>query len=202
MFVGTLLLAVSVQGQTEIDFVVSGDTFGTNSGFDIVYSQGNSLIGSCTYDLSTIPGGAVFDTDDADTAATDFGTADTATTGLTSPESDALNDADVPEDATSFTMSFSDFDPGETFTFGIDVDFTPTGDEQVLAPDLEGATMSCMVGGAEFSCVLEGDVPNNMATCQLLLGGGQAPAIPTLSQWGLVLLTLMLGAGAVWRLRR
>ena len=117
-----------------LTFLIDGDTF--DEGFSITNSSSPG-INVTAFQLDLSPIGFSFDTN----SVTSDGSAGVAfaprdgsdlTTGLT-PEV-------VPDNATSFTLDFSDFQPGETFTWNIDVDATPGGDESVGGNDLIGAT--------------------------------------------------------------
>jgi hypothetical protein len=90
-------------------------------------SGSGQYIESITVNLATVPGSPSFTTN-----YSDFFTipAFETTTGLTAPPNDANQaDSDVPNGATSFTMTFTDFAPGESFYFMIGVGSNLRGNE-------------------------------------------------------------------------
>ncbi len=104
---GTIGAQISIDGHTYagLQWAVT-NTSGTGK-----------LIESITVNLSGVSGSPLFDTD-----VLDFYTvsAMASTTGLLSPTNDATwTDSDVTNNASSFTMTFNDFAPGESFLFMI-----------------------------------------------------------------------------------
>lgn len=195
LLAGMLVAGVSgvvLANPTLFSSQVIGATSNNNGAWTIT-NQSNALVTTCTIDLSPI--GLVFNTTDDVGVGTDFESADTATTMLTAPEADGLDDADVPDGASSFTMTFNEFDPGETFTFGIDVDITVAGDEAISGNEIAGATIQCMVGGQTVSGTYIESGNSSSAVFA-------ATEVPTLNLWGLFGLAGLIGFVAARRRRR
>ncbi len=188
----------------DVTLYVVDDTFDNPYAWELSNDSGPGLqISACTIDLSTAsyPGGLVFATAGTGTGDpdddTDFTTLDAVTTGLVSPEADGLNDGDVTDRSTSFTIQFSDFDPGEAFVFGIDVDDT-SGDAGIDGEELAGTTVSCFVGGRRYSGRLR--VTGEEESLAVLIAD-TFPA-PALSGFATALLLALLTGTGVLALRR
>ena len=107
--------------------------------FTLISSASNTAnITSFTFDLGSL--GLVFDPENGGAFDNGNGVAFTprsnsgSITGLVTPY-------DVADGATSFTQFFTDFNPGESFIWDIDVDFF-TGKKRVDGDDLIGALLS------------------------------------------------------------
>lgn len=140
-----------IEFDASFDEVASGPTDTNPDTFTVTNSINSSgQITSVTFDLSGSAGGLVFDlaalgggTDPGH----DFATADAATTGFLS--------ATVADGGTSLVLTFDGFDPGETFTFTIDVDNAGSGGSmgdinnrrQVLGSEFAGTTISALFDG-------------------------------------------------------
>lgn len=199
----TIPRAADAQG-VDVRLYVVDDTFDNPNAWEFSNDSGPGLrISACTIDLSTAtyPGGLVFATAGTGTGDpdddTDFTTLDAVTTGLVSPEADGLNDGDVTDRSTSFTIQFSDFDPGEDFVFGIDVDDT-SGDAGIDGEELAGTSVACFVGGRRYSGRLR--VTGEEESLAVLIPDTfPAPALS--GPASALLLALLLGTG-VLALRR
>lgn len=126
--------------------------------FTLISSASNTAnITSFTFDLSTL--GLVFDPETGGTFANGNGVAFTprsnsdSITGLVAPY-------DVTDGATIFTQFFTDFNPGESFIWDIDVDFL-SGVNRVDGDDLIGALLSISFDdGTIIDGIFEG-IPGN-----------------------------------------
>lgn len=112
-----------------LSFLIDGDTFLDPFSIENTSTAGESIV-FFQIDLSPVP--LYFDTSDADfTSPRPFepqGGSD-VTTGMVNP-------VNVPDQSQVLSVSFTDFNAGETFAWRIDIDQTPTGDESVWGDDM------------------------------------------------------------------
>ena len=115
-------------GSAGLTFIVDGDTF--TQPFSITNSSTAGIfVTDFTLDLA--PAGFVYDT--VGTGATPF------TPQAGSDVTTGLLPVTVPDGSSLLDLDFNDFDPGETFSWAIDVD-PPTGNATVNGDELIGAT--------------------------------------------------------------
>lgn len=115
-----LSLPVAAQAKTGVTFLIVGDTLTSPFTFTNTSDAGEEIVGF-GFDLSTLTeANFLFDTEGGgSTPFTPVGTT-AQTTGLV-----AL--PNIPDNAKSFAIAFSDFDPGEFFSYRIDVDINAGG---------------------------------------------------------------------------
>lgn len=101
--------------KTGVTFLIVGDTLTNPFSFKNTSDAGEKIVGF-GFDMSTITAeDLIFDTEGGgSTPLTPQGNTAT-TTGLVTP-------AFIPDNAKAFSLAFTDFNPGETFAYRIDVD--------------------------------------------------------------------------------
>lgn len=111
---------MAAQAKTGVTFLIVGDTLTSPFTFTNTSDAGEEIVGF-GFDLSTLTeANFLFDTEGGgSTPFTPVGTT-AQTTGLV-----AL--PNIPDNAKSFAIAFSDFDPGEVFSYRIDVDINAGG---------------------------------------------------------------------------
>lgn len=126
-----LVRVPSVHGTDSVTLLVDGppESVGafsiSNSGSEAIVRADLILrneLSSASGSIVSPNGSLVFDT--TGTSSQDFqaSAAGINTVGLTSPQSNGVNDQDVPVLTKVLSLDFSDFDPGESFLWQIDVD--------------------------------------------------------------------------------
>lgn len=99
--------------------IISGTTFGTNDAFRFTNnSTAGEQIVSLTWNLSAI--GGFFDTTDASPGNS---SSPLTLSGLSSPVGAIFPNNAAQDGLSVLTISFTDFNPGETLIFGVDTDF-------------------------------------------------------------------------------
>jgi PEP-CTERM motif-containing protein len=127
------------------------------------FSDPGVTITSVTIDLSTSANGVFFD---PTAAAPGFGFSSVGVVNSGGPETGFFAVTGNTDGSTLLTMSFTDFDPGETFDFGIDVDHTTGIVRQTVGGfEIEGATLAVTFTGAGFGPTdLVGDYMDDTST--------------------------------------
>ena len=116
-----------------LTFFIDGDTL--TEGFSITNSSSPG-IDVTAFSLDLNPLGLNFDTNEV----TSDGSAATPFTPLDGSDvTTGLLPTVVPDNASSLTLGFSNFQPGETFSWNVDVDSSPGGDQSVFGNELIGA---------------------------------------------------------------
>ncbi|MDO6683885.1 MULTISPECIES: PEP-CTERM sorting domain-containing protein [unclassified Agarivorans] len=141
----TLLLSAAVQA-TPISsgLIIEGTTFGSNNAFQFFNnSTDGEQITSITWDLTSI--GAFFDSTDTSpgNSSSPITLGSSSSVGHVFPTNDALNGSGI------LTISFSDFDAGEFFRFGVDTDF-------LSAPDAVGLNGNQFFGATALAIFSDG----------------------------------------------
>ncbi len=158
--------------------------------FTLISAASNTAnITSFTFDLSSL--GLVFDPETGGAFANGNGVAFTprnnsaSTTGLVTP-------FDVTDGASSFTQFFTDFNPGESFIWDIDVDFS-NGKKRVDGDDLIGALLSISFDdGTVIDGVFEGISGNSDASGFVAVSFSNVNAVSEPAPIALLVLSLAL----------
>ena len=184
----SLALLVSSKASSAIISVESfldGNTAST--GFNLTSSASNTMnIASFSFDVSSI--GLVFDTvvggayTNGNVRPFTPTSSSDVTTGLVSPY-------DVTDGATSFTIFFTDFNPGEIFTWKVDLDFF-SGAQRVNGHDLIGATLKVEFEDGSFLSVVYNYVSGNSDASELAAVNVSEPHPATLVIVSILLISL------------
>ncbi len=162
-----------------LTFLMNGDTFpiGTGQGaWSISNSSGPGFdITSFNFDLT--PTTRIYNTvSGANFPFTPFNNTD-VTTGLQTVNANVVPpypNSLVADFTSVLDMTFNDFNPGETFSWDIDADETPGGDESVSGNELIGATVVVnFTGGLSLPGVMAA-VPGNLFASTFVASGGGA----------------------------
>ena len=149
----------------DVSFRVAGDTFVQPFVLTNNARQGE-VLQTFVLDLSDI--GLVFDVDPVTGKPfTPVGNSD-AITGLQS--------AVVSNNNQTLTLTFSDFSPGESMLFGIDIDIAPAVPASIFGDDLIGADVQVnFSGNKSVAGQMTGD-PNQVSASQFIVSAGVAGA--------------------------
>ena len=178
------------------EFIVDGDTFTENFSFTNTSDAGEQL----TRFSFTLPAGLCFDTDmvspgcntSAGTPFNPLGGTDVIT---------GLNTVSAPDVGTVLDLTFTDFDPTETFTFELDVDFVTPGSATVFGNDLIGTmAFADFSDGQRLFGTFAAIAGNPDASGFVAQGIIDTPPVPLPA--GLPLILAGLGAFGVVRLRQ
>jgi len=124
--------------------IIDGTTFGSSDAFQFFNNSdaGENII-SLTWDLSPI--GAFFDSTDTSpgNSSSPLTVGTSSSVGYTFPTDAALDGSSI------LTISFSDFNPGEFFRFGVDTDFLSN-------PDGFGLTGDQFIGATALAIFSDG----------------------------------------------
>lgn len=116
----TLSVPTLAQAKTGVTFLIVGDTLTSPFTFTNTSDAGEEIVGF-GFDLSTLTqANFVFDTEGGGGTPFTPVNGSAATTGL-------VGLPVIPDNAKAFSITFNDFDPGESFAYRIDVDINAGG---------------------------------------------------------------------------
>lgn len=186
----SVLLPAAASATPGVSFLIDGNTFSGRYSFTNVSTAGQKLTGF-GFDLSSIPGGRSFYFDTSEGPFRPYAGSG-ALTGLTSVPG-------VPDNSTSFELSFDDFDVGETFQFLIDID--RSGSSTTYGHELIGSTVWFMfdnktkVEGALYAVAGNPDA-SQFVTDRI------SSAVPEPATWAMMISGFGLAGSLIRRQRR
>lgn len=172
-----------------LSFLIDGNTFGTP--FDITNSSAGAFdITGFTLDLTAV--NAIWDSIEPGSSipfqpqnATDVLTGLSTVNGnLITPGTDPLQDNNgvvlpgggVPDDQPVLDLVFTDFNPGETFSWLLDSDFVGQPASTILGSDLIGADITVNFTGGQFLTGQLTGIPGNIDASEFVATGGTIAA--------------------------
>jgi hypothetical protein len=187
--------ATAASADGGLSFIIDGNTLNTpfaitntSTGGEFVVGFGIDLAGT-NLGFDTIDGG--FGIPNSHQFAAFGGTG--ATTGL-------VSSPDVADGATSFGITFSDFDPGETFQFLLDVDPFGADNGTVLGNEMIGASAYVdFSNGLRAIGILAAVAGNDDASAFTVTSVVPTPAVPEPASWAMMIAGFGLIGGAMRR---
>ena len=197
----TMSIAAPAQADGNLFFLIDGDTFTQPFAITNNSAAGETIL-EFGFDLTGT--GVVFDPVDfgppgnstLGTPFTPLGGSD-VTTGLVNP-------VNVVDGSTFFSMNFTDFDVGETFTWLLDVDPSdPFASATIFGNDLIGAQVYVdFSNGLRGSGLIEAVAGNSDAGQLVIRTFTPTPAIPEPSTWAMMISGFGLAGAALRRRNR